>query len=323
MPARKSKTRRKPAKTKPRKKPSAKRRPAKAAKRPEAKRRNVAKKPAAKGKAAKKPARRRKPMPGSPVTAVFRKLGPPRKTDKIQKLRKAPRLSAPLPRGDVTERPSRMVLVFLGPPGVGKGTQAAKLAAELKLPHVSTGDLFRDHLKRQTPLGLKAKEFMNSGQLVPDELVIDLVLDRIAQPDSLRGYIMDGFPRTIPQADKLAQALRARGDGVSAVLYFDAPRDVIVERISGRRTCRQCGAISHVTYSPTRTQGICDVCGGETYQRADDETEKVRQRLQVYDASTGPLVPYYRERGLLREFDARGGVDEIYRGVAATVATLR
>jgi adenylate kinase len=206
---------------------------------------------------------------------------------------------------------------------VGKGTQAAKLANDLGLPHISTGDLFREHLKAGTPLGLKAKEYMNAGQLVPDELVIDLVIDRIAAPDSRRGYILDGFPRTVPQAEKLAGALASRNEGVSAVLYFDAPREVIIERISGRRTCRQCGAISHTQYAPTRTQGVCDVCGGETYQRSDDESDKVRQRLDVYDASTGPLVPYYRERGLLREFDARGGVEEIYHGVMATVGQLR
>ncbi|MBE7492625.1 MAG: adenylate kinase [Planctomycetes bacterium] len=215
-----------------------------------------------------------------------------------------------------------MVLVFMGPPGVGKGTQAAKLAQHLGLPHISTGDLFRDHLKRDTPLGLKAKEFMNAGQLVPDDLVVELVIDRIGAQDCRGGYILDGFPRTVPQADRLAQALAVRGERVSAVLYFDAPREVIVERISGRRTCRACGAISHAVYAPTRVEGVCDACGGQTYQREDDAADKVRQRLTVYDASTGPLVPYYRERGLLREFDARGGVEDIYRGLVATVESL-
>lgn len=210
----------------------------------------------------------------------------------------------------------------MGPPGVGKGTQAARLAQDLKLPHISTGDLFRDHLKRDTPLGLKAKEYMNAGRLVPDDLVVELVIDRIGAADCRGGYILDGFPRTVPQADRLAQALAVRGERVTAALYFDAPREVIVERISGRRTCRNCGAISHAVYSPTRTAGICDACGGETYQRADDEPDKVRERLAVYDASTGPLVPYYRDRGLLHEFDARGSVEDIYRGLRAAVDEL-
>ena len=280
--------------------------------------------PARARRAKSRAARRKTPARKSPRTAVRRRLPPPRITDKIHKLRKAPRRGPGVPApGDKTEKPGRLVLVFLGPPGVGKGTQAARLASDLGLPHISTGDLFRDHLKRETPLGLKAREYMNSGRLVPDDLVIDLVMDRIALPDSLRGFILDGFPRTLPQAHKLGHALAGSGDGVSAVLYFDAPRDVIVERISGRRTCRQCGAISHETHAPTRVRGVCDVCGGETVQRADDESEKVRQRLAVYDASTGPLVPWYRERGLLREFDARGGVEDIYRGVAATVSGLR
>lgn len=319
------------------------------------------KKPAAKAarKPSKKPARKpsRKPVkkPAKPAArkaaagagkkttprkAARRKLPAP-KAAKPVAARKAPRTTLraepvyveptairamPTPQPQPIIEPARperrLVLVFMGPPGVGKGTQAAKLAAELKLPHISTGDLFRDHLKRDTPLGQKAKGFMNSGQLVPDDLVIELVMDRIAGDDCRGGYILDGFPRTTPQADRLAQALAVRGERVSAVLYFDAPREVIVERISGRRTCRACGAISHAVYAPTRTQGVCDVCGGETYQRTDDEPEKVRERLNVYDASTGPLVPYYRDRGLLREFDARGGVEDIYKGLKVTVQAL-
>ncbi|MCC6464360.1 MAG: adenylate kinase [Planctomycetes bacterium] len=204
------------------------------------------------------------------------------------------------------------MLVFVGPPGVGKGTQAARLAAELKLPHISTGDLFRDHLKRDTPLGQKAKEYMNAGKLVPDDLVVELVMDRIVAADCAQGFILDGFPRTVPQAEALGAALARNGEAVSGAMFFDAPRDVIVERISGRRTCRQCGAISHVKYSPTRTEGVCDTCGGETYLRADDDPEKVRKRLEEYDTLTGPLVPWYRERGLLHVFDGRGTVEEIF-----------
>ncbi|MCA8910176.1 MAG: adenylate kinase [Planctomycetes bacterium] len=218
---------------------------------------------------------------------------------------------------------SKQIFVFLGPPGVGKGTQAAKLAADLKLPHISTGDLFRDHLKRETELGLKAKGYMNEGKLVPDELVVDLVMDRIKNEDCNAGFILDGFPRTVAQDEALEKALSANGEKVSAALYFDAPRDTIVERISGRRTCRGCGAMYHVKYAPTKQDGVCDACGGETYQREDDAAEKVSERLSEYDNKTGPLVPHYREKGLLKEFDAQGGVDEIYAQVKAFAEGLK
>ena len=276
--------------------------------------------------APRKAARRKLPAPKAVKPVAARKA--PRATLRAEPVYVEPTAIRPMPTPQpqpIVEpaRPERrLVLVFMGPPGVGKGTQAAKLASDLMLPHISTGDLFRDHLKRDTPLGQKAKGFMNSGQLVPDELVIELVMDRIAADDCRGGYILDGFPRTTPQADRLAQALAVRGERVSAVFYFDAPREVIVERISGRRTCRACGAVSHAVYAPTRTQGVCDVCGGESSQRPDDEPEKVRQRLTVYDSSTGPLVPYYQQRGLLREFDAAGAVEDIYQGLKMAVQAL-
>lgn len=212
------------------------------------------------------------------------------------------------------------ILVFLGPPGVGKGTQAVRLAQELKLPHVSTGDLFRDHMKRGTPLGRKAKSFVDAGKLVPDEVVVDLTLDRIANADCANGYILDGFPRTLGQETMLAAALSKRSEAVSAALYFEAPRETIVERISGRRTCRACGAISHVKFAPTRKDGVCDVCGGETYQRVDDAADKVVKRLEEYQANTGPLVAHYRKAGLLKTIDATRGVDAVF---AATVGAAK
>jgi len=218
---------------------------------------------------------------------------------------------------------SKLILVFLGPPGVGKGTQAARLAKDLALPHISTGDLFRDHLKRETPLGLKAKGYMNEGRLVPDELVVDLVIDRIANPDCAKGFILDGFPRTVNQDVALEKALSGRGEKIAAALYFDASRETIVERISGRRTCRACGAMSHTRFAPTKVEGKCDACGGETYQRVDDAAEKVTERLKVYDEQTGPLVPHYRKKGLLKEFDAAGGVDEIYAALKGYVEGLK
>jgi adenylate kinase len=190
---------------------------------------------------------------------------------------------------------AKLMLVFLGPPGVGKGTQAAKLAADLKLPHISTGDIFRDHLKRGTELGKKAREFMDAGMLVPDKLVVDLVADRTGNADCDSGYILDGFPRTVNQAEELDRALTERVEGVSAVLCFDAPRQVVIDRIAGR----------------ARKEG-----------RADDTPETVKKRLEEYDAQTGPLVPYYRDHGVLHEFDAQGAIDEIYRQVRKVVDGL-
>jgi len=187
---------------------------------------------------------------------------------------------------------SKKILVFLGPPGVGKGTQAARLAQDLGLPHISTGDIFRDHLKRETELGLKVKEIMNSGGLVPDTLVVSLMQDRLSQADCAGGCILDGFPRTLPQAQELDKALQQQGDAVAAALYFDAPRQVVIDRIAGRAA----------------QEG-----------RADDTPETVKNRLEEYDAQTGPLVPYYREKGLLHEFDAQGAIDEIYARVRETV----
>lgn len=218
---------------------------------------------------------------------------------------------------------AKLILVFLGPPGVGKGTQAAKLAADLHLPHISTGDLFRDHLKRKTELGRKAEGYMNEGKLVPDDLVVDLVVDRIGSADCARGYILDGFPRTVPQDMALEKKLALRDEKVSAAMYFDAPREVIVERISGRRTCKACGAMSHAVFAPSKQEGVCDVCGGETHQRADDDASKVTERLKEYDNKTGPLVPYYREKGILHEFDAQGGVEEIYTLLKAEADGLK
>jgi len=215
------------------------------------------------------------------------------------------------------------ILVFLGPPGVGKGTQAVRLASELKLPHVSTGDLFRDHMKRGTPLGVKAKEFVNAGKLVPDELVVDLTLDRINAADCNVGCILDGFPRTIGQENLLAQALKKRGDTVRAALYFRAPKEIIVERISGRRTCKACGAVSHAKFAPTKKAGVCDVCGKETYQRPDDAADKVVKRLEEYDTNTGPLIKHYEKAKLLATIDATKGVDEVFKAMMTAVKGLK
>ncbi|MDC1141473.1 adenylate kinase [Planctomycetota bacterium] len=190
---------------------------------------------------------------------------------------------------------SKKILVFLGPPGVGKGTQAAKLATDLNLPHISTGDIFRDHLKRETELGAKAKAYMNEGKLVPDDLTVALVNTRITQEDCADGYILDGFPRTVAQDDALESVLSERAEKVAAALYFDAPRETVVARISGR---------------------------AELENRPDDSPEKVRVRLEVYDKETGPLVPHYREKGVLHEFDATGTVEDIYAELKSVVSRL-
>lgn len=275
--------------------------------------------PARRGKAAKPKAKRasKKPVKKAPTkksAAGKRKLKPaPKKA-----LPPATRIIAPK-----ESKVKKLVLVFLGPPGVGKGTQAAKLAAALKLPHISTGDLFRDHMKRETPLGLKAKEFVNAGKLVPDEVTVGLVEDRLQKGDCGQGFIFDGFPRTVGQDIELAKVLSRRGEAIAAAMYFNAPAEIIVERISGRRTCKQCGAISHATFNPTKVMGKCDVCGGETYQRSDDAADKVSKRLEEYAANTGPLVERYRGQGLLREIDGTRGVDEIFASLSEIVTKLR
>ena len=275
--------------------------------------------PARRGKAAKPKAKRasKKPVKKAPTkksAAGKRKLKPaPKKA-----LPPATRIIAPK-----ESKVKKLVLVFLGPPGVGKGTQAAKLAAALKLPHISTGDLFRDHMKRETPLGLKAKEFVNAGKLVPDEVTVGLVEDRLQKGDCGQGFIFDGFPRTVGQDIELAKVLSRRGEAIATAMYFNAPAEIIVERISGRRTCKQCGAISHATFNPTKVMGKCDVCGGETYQRSDDAADKVSKRLEEYAANTGPLVERYRGQGLLREIDGTRGVDEIFASMSEIVTKLQ
>jgi adenylate kinase len=191
---------------------------------------------------------------------------------------------------------AKKIFVFLGPPGVGKGTQAALLAKDVGLPHISTGDLFRDHLKRDTPLGKKAKGYMNEGKLVPDELVVDLVMDRIANKDCGKGFILDGFPRTVNQDVALSKALKAAGEKVTAALLFDAPRETVVARIAGRAA----------------KEG-----------RADDTPETVRKRLAEYDAQTGPLTPHYRKQGVLKDFDATAGIEEIHKAVKRYVSGLK
>lgn len=208
-----------------------------------------------------------------------------------------------------------MNLILLGPPGAGKGTQAKKLVAELGIPQISTGDMLREAVKAGSPMGMKAKSFMDSGALVPDEVVVGIVEERIQQDDCARGFMLDGFPRTTAQADALSGMMENKGIRLDHVICLDADKEELVRRLSGRRTCRQCMAPYHVEFNPPAQQGVCDRCGGELYQRDDDKEEAIRARLVTYDRQTQPLIDYYRSRGLLRLVDGLGPVDEVYNRI--------
>jgi adenylate kinase len=208
---------------------------------------------------------------------------------------------------------SSRVVILLGPPGAGKGTQARRLSAELSLPHVATGDLFRENLSEGTPLGRKAGAYMESGALVPDELVLDMLFDRLARPDAAHGYLLDGFPRTVPQARALEQRLAAdSGSSTTARILIDVDDSLLIERAVGRRICTSCGHIQHVKYSPPEVPGRCDRCGGELVQRKDDTEEVVRERLAVYRRETGPVIDFYSKRDELKRVDGRGTPDSVF-----------
>ena len=204
-----------------------------------------------------------------------------------------------------------MRLVLVGPPGAGKGTQAEFIAAHLAVPKISTGDIFRDNVARGTPLGVNARRYMDSGQLVPDEITIDMVRDRLADTDAADGFLLDGFPRTVPQAVALDKLLADLGAGLDVVLELVVDDDEVIRRLSGRRTCRGCGKIWHVEFDPPVREGACDRCGGELFQREDDRAETVAERLRVYARDTAPLVDYYGAQGKLVGIDATGPVEDV------------
>ncbi len=205
-----------------------------------------------------------------------------------------------------------MNIVFLGPPGAGKGTQAKKIAEKYGIPQISTGDMFREHLSKGTELGQKAKEYMDKGQLVPDEIVLGMVEERLKQPDCEKGFILDGFPRTVPQAEALDKLLEKMGKKIDYAICIDVPDDELVKRLTGRRTCKNCGMMYHVIFKPPKEEGKCDVCGGELYQRADDNEETVRNRLKVYHEQTEPIIQFYEKKGVLHRIDGMGSIDEIF-----------
>lgn len=202
-------------------------------------------------------------------------------------------------------------VVLLGPPGAGKGTQAKLLQEQCEACQVSTGDILRKAVAEESPLGKEAAAYIKRGDLVPDGVIVKLVAERLREKDCAQGFILDGFPRTIPQAQSLDEILQQRGLGLHAVLLVQVPQRVIVERLAGRRTCKGCGALYHLTFNPSTREGICDRCGGELVQRDDDREETIRARLQVYENQTAPLVGYYRQRGVLREIDGVGTVEDI------------
>lgn len=212
-----------------------------------------------------------------------------------------------------------MKIIMLGAPGAGKGTQAKKLAAKYSIPHISTGDIFRANIKNGTELGKKAKVFMDQGLLVPDELVVDLIMDRFAQPDCENGYVLDGFPRTIPQAKALDDALAKNNDAVEYAIDVDVPDEAIVKRMSGRRACVNCGATYHLETIPPKKEGICDVCDAELILRDDDKPETVLKRLNVYHEQTQPLIEYYAAKGVLRTVDGTNDPETAFNDIIKIV----
>lgn len=212
-----------------------------------------------------------------------------------------------------------MRVILLGPPGAGKGTQAASIAKEVGIPHISTGEMFRASLKEGTPLGLEAKKYMDSGELVPDDVVVGMVRERIQQPDCKEGFLLDGFPRTIIQAQKLDETLENDGLNMDLVVNLVCNDKTVLSRLTGRRVCRNCGAIYHVENMPSKQSGICDECGGELYQRDDDKADTILNRLEVYRNSTEALIDYYRQKDLLKDVDANAQREKTLNAMLALI----
>lgn len=210
-----------------------------------------------------------------------------------------------------------MKIIMLGAPGAGKGTQAKKIAAKYGIPHISTGDIFRANIKNGTELGLKAKSYMDAGGLVPDEITIGMLLDRIHQADCENGYVLDGFPRTIPQAESLTEALKKNGESIDFAVNVDVPDENIISRMSGRRACLNCGATYHIVYNAPKKEGVCDACGQELVLREDDKPETVKKRLDVYHDQTQPLIDYYKKEGVLAEVDGTKDMEGVFQNIVA------
>jgi len=209
-------------------------------------------------------------------------------------------------------------IIFLGPPGAGKGTHAKEISSILNIPHISTGDIFRDAIKNQTELGMKVKEFLDSGKLVPDELVWEVVKDRLDAEDCKNGFILDGFPRTILQAELLDKYLKEKNADLK-VIYLDASDDLVIKRLSSRRVCKNCGAIYNLISMPPKKEGICDICGGELYQRSDDYPDVIKKRLETYYKETQPLIDYYKNRGVMYTISAEKDREEVLQEILKVV----
>jgi adenylate kinase len=218
---------------------------------------------------------------------------------------------------------SELNLILIGPPGAGKGTQAERLVEDFGLPYYATGDILRDAVKQETELGRKAKEFMNNGDLVPDDLITEVILERIDSDEAADGFLLDGFPRTVPQAEALEKGLAGRGRELTAALLVDVPDDEVIKRLSGRRICTKNQHVYHVDFNPPKNEGACDMDGSKLIQRDDDRPETVKKRLEVYHEQTEPLIKWYEDRGLLRRFDGTRSPDEVHDHIRATLATLK
>ena len=208
-----------------------------------------------------------------------------------------------------------MKIIMLGAPGAGKGTQAMKIAEKYQIPHISTGDIFRANIKEGTELGKKAKSYMDQGQLVPDELTLELIMDRFQNPDCENGYVLDGFPRTIPQAEALTEALAKKGETIDYAINVEVPDENIINRMGGRRACLACGSTYHIVYAPTKVEGVCDRCGEKLVLRDDDKPETVKKRLDVYHAQTQPLIEYYTKQGKLAEVDGTQSMEDVFNAI--------
>lgn len=213
-----------------------------------------------------------------------------------------------------------MKIIMLGAPGAGKGTQAQMIADKYDIPHISTGDIFRENVKKGTELGMEAKKYMDQGLLVPDELTVKILLDRVAQEDCKNGYVLDGFPRTIPQAEVLDKAITELGEKIDYAINVDVPDENIIRRMSGRRACLACGATYHIEHIPPKQEGICDKCGKELVQRDDDKEETVKNRLDVYHKQTQPLIDFYTKHGVLRTVDGTKDMKDVFTAITTLLA---